>query len=415
MSIKVDPEFKTLIPPLTAEERAGLEESILREGCRDPLVVWASPDGEQILLDGHNRLEICTTHRLPYKTEVLTMETRDDAKVWIIKTQFARRNLTPYQRAELFIVLGEIIAARSRQGERSDLCPTLDKGEPLDTIGELAELAGMSRASMHKARVIHREAPEEVKAKLRRGETTINKEFQQIRREARREDARERAAEQIRTGAGQAKITVCSSDDWIETLPVGGCDLLLTDPPYITDIDVEDFGAFVRGWLPRAWARIKPSGRGYVFCGAYPEEIRTYLNVAAEHKIPVRQLLVWTYRNTMGPKPKQNYFLNYQSIIYIGGPDVGDLDCPMLTELCASQEANHPARSAERVYQWQKPDSLAEAYIRHSTTEGETILDPFAGSGTFLLAAARLGRIGIGCEISREVAEIAKSRGCLLE
>lgn len=38
MEIRIDPEFKALIPPLTVEEYAGLEESIVREGCRDALV-----------------------------------------------------------------------------------------------------------------------------------------------------------------------------------------------------------------------------------------------------------------------------------------------------------------------------------------------------------------------------------------
>jgi hypothetical protein len=40
-SLVVDDEFHDLISPLTAAERAGLESSILAEGCRDALVVWA--------------------------------------------------------------------------------------------------------------------------------------------------------------------------------------------------------------------------------------------------------------------------------------------------------------------------------------------------------------------------------------
>lgn len=35
MSLTIDPEFRSLIPPLSAEELAGLEESIKAEGCRD--------------------------------------------------------------------------------------------------------------------------------------------------------------------------------------------------------------------------------------------------------------------------------------------------------------------------------------------------------------------------------------------
>ena len=63
MNISIDTEFKNLIPPLTAEEYAGLEESILNEGCRDAIVLW----GETII-DGHNRYEICTKHGVDFRT-----------------------------------------------------------------------------------------------------------------------------------------------------------------------------------------------------------------------------------------------------------------------------------------------------------------------------------------------------------
>ena len=52
--MKINEEFKNVMPPLTEEEYRGLEKSLLEEGCRDPLVVWGD-----ILIDGHNRYEIC--------------------------------------------------------------------------------------------------------------------------------------------------------------------------------------------------------------------------------------------------------------------------------------------------------------------------------------------------------------------
>ena len=46
MQIQIDPEFKALIPPLAPDELAQLEANILRDGCRDPLVVWTIPPNE---------------------------------------------------------------------------------------------------------------------------------------------------------------------------------------------------------------------------------------------------------------------------------------------------------------------------------------------------------------------------------
>ncbi len=40
MKILIDEEFKRLIPPLTSDEIHHLEENILKEGCRDPLILW---------------------------------------------------------------------------------------------------------------------------------------------------------------------------------------------------------------------------------------------------------------------------------------------------------------------------------------------------------------------------------------
>ncbi len=91
--LRIDSEFRALIPALTGDEFARLEASILVEGCRDPLVVW---DG--VIVDGHNRHSICTRHGLPYKAVERQFEDKQAAKAWIIGNQLARRNLTPEQR-----------------------------------------------------------------------------------------------------------------------------------------------------------------------------------------------------------------------------------------------------------------------------------------------------------------------------
>ena len=56
-TLKVDGELRGLIPPLSAEERKMLEESIVRDGCDTPLTVW-----EGTIVDGHNRYDICREH-----------------------------------------------------------------------------------------------------------------------------------------------------------------------------------------------------------------------------------------------------------------------------------------------------------------------------------------------------------------
>lgn len=92
----IDNEFKGLIPRLTAEEYEQLEKNIVAEGCRDALVVW-----QDILIDGHNRYEICQKHGLTFKITRKEIENRDAVIDWIINNQLGRRNLTPANQSYL--------------------------------------------------------------------------------------------------------------------------------------------------------------------------------------------------------------------------------------------------------------------------------------------------------------------------
>ena len=94
-TLRIDPEFKSQIPPLTQEERKQLEENILAEGeLLAPILVWNGT-----IVDRHNRYEILQSHpEIPCSIRDLELETRDEVIVWICKHQLGRRNLTPEQK-----------------------------------------------------------------------------------------------------------------------------------------------------------------------------------------------------------------------------------------------------------------------------------------------------------------------------
>ena len=58
----------------------------------------------------------------------------------------------------------------------------------------------------------------------------------------------------------------------------------------------------------------------------------------------------------------------------------------------------------------QKPVELLRRIILSSTDEGDTVLDPFAGSGTTLIVAKDYGRNSIGIEINKKYVDIIKKR-----
>jgi len=119
MEILVDFELRALMPPLTTAELEGLARQLVRDrGPRDPLVVWPQNNGQAILLDGHNRHEICRKRGLPYSTVELELQSREDAIIWICENQIARRNLNETQRAMVGFKMSTM-----KQGARTDLSP----------------------------------------------------------------------------------------------------------------------------------------------------------------------------------------------------------------------------------------------------------------------------------------------------
>jgi DNA modification methylase len=199
--------------------------------------------------------------------------------------------------------------------------------------------------------------------------------------------------------------------DWLAEQP--NCDLLLTDPPYSTD--VPDVAEFAHDWLPAALKKVKATGRAYVCIGAYPHELAAYLEVPSGD-FTLANVLVWTYRNTLGPSPTHDYKLNWQAILYYRGPDAPRLNCPEMTEQFTVQDINAPdGRHGDRWHAWQKPDELGNRFVRHASRPGDLVLDPFAGTGTFLLSAARLGRRAAGCDVDEDNIAIAVERGCAVE
>ena len=162
MQLQIDKEFQGLIPPLTEDEFRQLEANIIADGCRDALITW---DG--ILIDGHNRYRVCQENNISFRTEVKEFPDRQEVIEWIIRNQFGRRNLTPFQRAELALRLKPVVEkkAKERQGARNDL-NIVQKSAPSESHksrDELAAIAGISHDTLKKAEVIKEKGtPEQI-------------------------------------------------------------------------------------------------------------------------------------------------------------------------------------------------------------------------------------------------------------
>lgn len=177
MQIVCDPEFESLIPPPNADELASLEASIAENGVLDPIRVW---DGHGIVLDGHNRKRIADRLGREYRTAGVVLEDRDDCKVWIIQHQFARRNISAMQRAELALKLKPLLAEKGHKnrvlGGKNEACQKSDKPkvDPVDTKKELASAAGVSHDTIAKVEKIVNSPVVELARMTRGGKVSIN-------------------------------------------------------------------------------------------------------------------------------------------------------------------------------------------------------------------------------------------------
>ncbi len=211
--------------------------------------------------------------------------------------------------------------------------------------------------------------------------------------------------------------------DCREVLPgLGAVDLVLTDPPYGVSgrhdeaaIVVEghapyrrQYGDWDKEWDP-SWflalaAEVLRPG-GSLVCFLADEWVGAY------HQTPLTQkkLGAWVKTN---PAPRVRP--GYQHALELWVWQVKEGATPTwnggFTQSNAIVLANAASLEGTLVHPTQKPLVLIKPFVYRHSNVGETILDPFMGSGTTLRAAKDLGRKAIGIEIEERYCEIAAKR-----
>ena len=153
INLLIDPEFKRLLPELTAGELNQLEANILRDGCLDPIIVW-----NNTIIDGHHRYDICRKHRIPFKLEQLHFEYREEAMRWICLHQVGRRNVSPellrYQIGKRYNV-EKIMSAHNPKGRNqysevaSDVIMRPPAEKRMGTAASIARAYNISHFAVH--------------------------------------------------------------------------------------------------------------------------------------------------------------------------------------------------------------------------------------------------------------------------
>lgn len=115
--LKIDEEFKNLLPPLTDDERSELESDIKKHGVLSPIITWNG-----FIIDGHNRYEICQRNGIEIPaTKELEFANKSDVMDWIIKHQTGRRNLTKSQLVMAYSRVEAQLAEEARLRKEANL------------------------------------------------------------------------------------------------------------------------------------------------------------------------------------------------------------------------------------------------------------------------------------------------------
>jgi len=174
----IDPEFRSLIPPLAPEEREQLEQNIIESRkCHDPIVLW-----EGVIIDGHNRFEICIKHGVEFQIEEVPLPSREAAKVWILENQLGRRNLTDAARIEIALLKAEMLREKAQRnlviggskggGKPLSLSSKPEIG-PVHVQKTIAAEAGISEGKLYNYMQIKEHGSPQLLEKVQSGELKI--------------------------------------------------------------------------------------------------------------------------------------------------------------------------------------------------------------------------------------------------
>jgi DNA modification methylase len=449
MEITIKQRLKDLIRPLSMEEQTGLETDILRDGCLEPLSIWRH-DGQNILLDGHNRYRICNKHNIRFETaviksvtidkEILPLDSIERAEIWVGQHQKNKRNMESSDFTSLAgkLVPSFSVEAARRQKELAGTRPNSDStlGKKLPKVSQVDEnkrdegkavaqaakavggtnrtyVAAAVKAAGYDSKTQTFKKPEVLnKIGSGVGQTKIKDVMKEQRKES-----HDRALTAARKATENAEKT------WIITdkQDVLSCASLITDPPYgILDEEWEPrkLQNFTRDWLSRwnksgAKSILSFWSQEHLWDGKawFDDELSRY---------EFRQLLIWRFKNNNKPQSRDYFKRSWEPVFFYvlkgakcqpspGGLEWGDDTHNFDSHEAAVPQSNFNAADFKQ-HAAQKPVSVMRWLVSAVTKPGDLVIDPFAGSGTTGIAAVQLGRQFHGIEIDEKFRKLAEGR-----
>lgn len=188
MEYRIDPELNEVLPKLSDADYKALEQSLLAEGYKGaPIIVWGD-----IIVDGHNRYEICNKHNIQYEVMPVEFASKEEAIIWMVRQQLGRRSLTPLQRIQIVEKYRPFYKKKAERNkslnggnkiaESENSTTPLTKEKKIDVREKLAKDADVSTNTYSKGVKILESGNEELINETISGQKSINKAFNELKK-----------------------------------------------------------------------------------------------------------------------------------------------------------------------------------------------------------------------------------------
>ena len=190
--------------------------------------------------------------------------------------------------------------------------------------------------------------------------------------------------------------------EYMQTLPDKSIELILTDPPYGKKADkgTNGFGAAKNRRYAGGWDGKRPDKAVFDEMQRVSKNMIIFgANYFADMLPPSNCWIFWDKKREI---KFQNPFADGELIYTTFKKPV--------KRIVFRQQGFITDSKDKRYHPTQKPSELVQKLIEMFTEEGQTVFDPFIGSGTTAVAAIRAGRKYLGCEIDSEFCDICEQR-----
>jgi len=191
------------------------------------------------------------------------------------------------------------------------------------------------------------------------------------------------------------KIVMTHCLEVLVELPTESVDVIVMDPPYVdsSEMIVGNDKLLSEVYVFELF-RVLKSG-GAIYCFASCRKYHQFATILEKH-FSIRTPLIW-FKRGMGMGDFAGDYINQAEMVVFAVKGSHKLRAPQkignFFDIGRAGNSHHP---------FEKPVKLLTEFIENSSDEGDVVLDPYAGSGSTLVAAKACNRNYIGCEIDKK-------------